>query len=168
MTECPVLGIDPGLHLTGYGLLDFVNNQPRIREAGVIRVPETLSLGERLMKLHQSVDELLAEHKPRTIAVEDLFSHYQHPRTAIMMGHARGVILLAAGQREISVVPYLPTRVKKSMTGNGHASKAQMQQAVKLQFGLKDDITVPDVADALAIALCHLNTLLVQRRSVSS
>ena len=91
------------------------------------------------------------------VAVEELFSHYERPRTAILMGHARGVLLLAASQRDIPVFHYLPTRVKKLMTGNGHASKDQMKQAVELEFRLSRPIEIADVADALAVALCHFH-----------
>jgi crossover junction endodeoxyribonuclease RuvC len=150
-----IVGFDPGLHLTGYGVLTVGSSRPTIVEAGVLRGNKSLSLAERVAKLHQAASELLDEHRPIAVAVEELFSHYERPRTAILMGHARGVLLLAASQREIPVFHYLPTRVKKSMTGNGHASKDQMKQAVELEFKLSKPIEVADVADALAVALCH-------------
>ena len=150
-----IVGFDPGLHLTGYGVLAVGSARPSIVEAGVFRASKTLTLAERIAKLHEAAAELLDEHRPIAVAVEELFSHYERPRTAILMGHARGVLLLAASQRKIPVAHYLPTRVKKLMTGNGHASKEQMMQAVKLEFKLTEVIAVPDVADALAVALCH-------------
>lgn len=153
-----ILGLDPGLGVTGYAVVDTESGHPRIVEAGVFRGGRKAPLPERLATLHSSMHELIQEQKPSVVAVEDLFSHYDRPRTAILMGHARGVLLLAASQKGLPVVGYLPTAVKKSMTGNGHASKAQMQDAVRLQFGLKGAIEIPDVADALAIAVCHFHS----------
>lgn len=155
MTVDRVIGLDPGLAVTGYGILDVEPSGPKLRAAGVLRIPRTGTLAERLRRLHASASELLEEYQPGSIAIEELFSHYQRPRTAILMGHARGVLLLTAAERKLPVCHYLPTRVKKTMTGNGHASKAQVQQAVQLEFKLAQPIIIPDVADALAIALCH-------------
>ncbi len=152
-----IVGFDPGLHLTGYGVLAIGPSRPTIVEAGVFRATKTLTLAERIAKLHQEAADLLEEHHPVAVAVEELFSHYERPRTAILMGHARGVLLLAASQRDIPVFHYLPTRVKKLMTGNGHASKDQMKQAVELEFRLSRPIEIADVADALAVALCHFH-----------
>jgi crossover junction endodeoxyribonuclease RuvC len=160
-----VLGLDPGLEVTGYGVLDASGDRPKLLEAGVLRVPRGGPLADRLARLYASAGELLDEQKPTTVAVEELFSHYERPRTAILMGHARGVLLLAAAQRGLEVAHYLPTRVKKTMTGNGHASKAQIQRAVALEFGLVDPIAVPDVADALAVALCHFHALRARART---
>lgn len=160
-----VVGFDPGLEVTGYGVLDGSGDRPKLVEAGVLRAPRGGALADRLSRLHASAGELLDDQKPTAVAVEELFSHYDRPRTAILMGHARGVLLLAAAQRGLEVAHYLPTRVKKTMTGNGHASKAQIQRAVALEFGLSDPIEVPDVADALAVALCHFHALRAAART---
>lgn len=150
-----VIGFDPGLLRTGYGVVERAGMRARLVEAGVLRIPSGLPLAERLARLYQDVREVLAEYQPVSAAVEELYSHYDRPQTAILMGHARGVILLAIGERKIPVTSYLPTQVKKTMTGNGHASKSQMQLAIQAEFALNAPPEPPDVADALAIALCH-------------
>lgn len=147
-----VLGIDPGLERTGYAVLAAPAH--RILEAGVIRSSPKDALAVRLAELTVGIEEVLAEHAVDLVAVEDLFAHYKHPRTAILMGHARGVVLLAAARRQIEVVNLLPTRVKKALTGNGHAGKAQMQRAISATLQLGSLPEPPDVADALAIAWC--------------
>ncbi|MDQ3441690.1 MAG: crossover junction endodeoxyribonuclease RuvC, partial [Planctomycetota bacterium] len=91
-----ILGIDPGLRLTGYGVLDYHFTRPRLLDAGVIRLNPKSSLAERLVELENELDSIITEHEPDTCAVEQLYSNYAHPRTAILMGHARGVILLIA------------------------------------------------------------------------
>lgn len=149
-----ILGIDPGLNTTGYGVISVQGSRLRLLEAGVIRTRAKGTIGSRLTELHQGVTEVIQAHRPQQLAVEQLFSHAERVRTAILLGHARGVICLAAGQAGIPITTFAPTRVKKTLTGNGRAAKAQMQQAVQLQLRLQ---TVPephDVADALAIAIC--------------
>ena len=150
-----VVGFDPGLKLTGFGVIEMCAGQPKLVEGGVIRIPTGQSLSERLDHLYRQATELLAEHRPGTVAIEDLYSHYDRPRTAILMGHARGVLFLAAAQYGARVAGYLPTRVKKLMTGSGRASKEQMQRAVQAQFSLPQAPEPADVADAIAVALCH-------------
>lgn len=150
-----VLGIDPGLHITGYAVVEFRGREPRIVEAGALRPSGCNSaLPERIAQLHADIADLLAEHRPDAMAVESLYAHYKHPRTAILMAHARGVILLAASQAGVPVRDLPSTHVKKSLTGNGHASKHQMQHAIRSLCGLDSVPDPPDVADALAIALC--------------
>jgi crossover junction endodeoxyribonuclease RuvC len=152
-----ILGIDPGLNTTGYGVIACSGASLRLVEAGVVRTRAKGSMQSRLAELHAGVTEVIQAHHPDTMAIEQLFSHYERVRTAILMGHARGVICLAAGQAGMEVCSYEPTRIKKTLTGNGRAAKSQMQLAVKLQLGLA---TVPephDVADALAIAICSFH-----------
>lgn len=153
-----VVGFDPGLRLTGYGVVEL-GVRPVLIEAGVLRIAAGRPLSVRLRQLHEGASEVLAEHQPSAVAVEELFSHYDRPKTAILMGHARGVIYLAAAQKDLPVTSYLPTRVKKTMTGSGRASKAQMQVAVQSEFGLAQPPSPSDVADALAVALCHVYSL---------
>lgn len=154
-----VLGIDPALSTTGYGVLVSKAGKIRLVDAGVIRVPRDNDLAARLKELYDGVMEILAEHKPNCFAMEQLYSHYERPRTAILMGHARGVICLAAAMSGIQVSSYEPTKVKKILTGNGRAPKGQMQSAVQQQLQLPNAIEPPDVADALAIALCHIQAM---------
>ena len=149
-----ILGVDPGLRLTGYGVIDYQPFRPKLVDGGVIRLNPKASLADRLVELEAELDGLLAEHKPDAVAVEQLYSHYAHPRTAILMGHARGVILLAARKRGIRCEQFAANRIKQSLTGHGHASKTQMQRAVQSLWNLPEPPEPPDVADALAIALC--------------
>lgn len=150
-----VLGLDPGLAITGYGVIDISGGKPKLVEAGVIRVSRAQALAARLLELHSGIEEVIASYSIGAVAIEQLYSHYERPRTAILMGHARGVLTLAAAQKGISVHSYEATKVKKLLTGNGRAPKDQMQRAIQLQFRLKEPPDPPDVADALAIALCH-------------
>ena len=113
------------------------------------------SLTDRLLEIHRGVSEVIAAFAPAVMALEQLYSHYQRPRTAILMGHARGVLCLAAAQAGIPVVHYSATQVKKILTGAGRAGKAQVQRAIQRELGLAAIPEPPDVADALAIALCH-------------
>ena len=152
-----ILGIDPGLQRTGYGVVDVAGGvgAPRLVEAGVIRTERSDGLARRLAEISTGLDAVLREFQPDAVAVEQLYSHYAHPRTAILMGHARGIVFLAAAQAHVPVVSYGATRVKKALTGSGHASKHQVQRAIASAFGLKADPEPANVADALAVALCH-------------
>src|SRR6187431_588732 len=149
-----ILGIDPGLRITGYGVIDYKPLRPRLIDGGVIRLKVKTPLADRLVELEIEIDGLLDEHKPDVCAVEQLYSHYAHPRTAILMGHARGVILLCARRRGIRCEQFAANRIKQSLTGHGHASKSQMQRAIQAQWNLPKPPEPADVADALAIALC--------------
>ncbi len=156
-----VLGIDPGLRLTGYGLVDLHPGQrePALVEAGVFRLDARQPMEQRLVQLRDDLRDLISEHRPQRVAVEKLYAHYAHPRTAILMGHARGVILLCAAEKSLPVEHLPSTEVKKSLTGNGHANKRQMQLAVQSQCNLPEPPEPADVADAIAIALCHARRL---------
>lgn len=149
-----ILGIDPGLQITGYGVLDWKPLRPTLVDGGVIRLRPKTPLADRLVELESELESLLDEHKPDVCAVEQLYSHYAHPRTAILMGHARGVILVVARKRGIHVEQFAANRVKQSLTGHGHASKPQMQRAVQSLWNLPKRPEPPDVADALAVAFC--------------
>jgi crossover junction endodeoxyribonuclease RuvC len=152
-----VLGIDPGLNTTGYGVLEVADQQIRIVEAGVVRSRPKDTLGQRLAEIHRGVTDVLNTFRPTAMALENLYSHYERPQTAILMGHARGVICLAAAQCQIPVANYAATQVKKTLTGSGRAPKSQVQWAICREFGLTAVPEPPDVADALAIALCHVH-----------
>ena len=152
-----ILGLDPGTRLTGYGVIELNPRdplRPRLVDGGVIRLDEKTPLGDRLCELERELDELIAEAAPAVVAVEELYSHYDHPRTAITMAHARGVMLLVARRRRLPVHEFAANRVKQSLTGHGHASKEAMQKAVQAQWRLAEPPEPPDVADALAVALC--------------
>ena len=149
-----ILGIDPGLQLTGYGVIDLARPRPKLIDGGVIRLNSKGSIPDRLVELETELESLIVEHKPDVCAVEQLYSHYKHPRTAILMGHARGVILLVARRHGVRVEQFAANRIKQSLTGHGHASKQQMQRAIQGVWNLKSVPEPPDVADALAVALC--------------
>jgi crossover junction endodeoxyribonuclease RuvC len=150
-----ILGIDPGLNITGYGVLQCGGGAPKICEAGVVRGKSRRSLTDRLVEIHDGLSEVIAALKPDVMALEELYSHYARPRTAILMGHARGVICLAAAEAGIPVVHYSATQIKKILTGAGRASKSQVQRAIQRELALPQVPDPPDVADALAVALCH-------------
>jgi crossover junction endodeoxyribonuclease RuvC len=150
-----ILGIDPGLNTTGYGVLDIVNGKPRLVEAGIVRGKTRGSLTARVREIYEGVADVVKSLEPEVMALEKLYSHYDRPTTAILMGHARGVICLTAAQAGIEVADYAATQVKKTLTGNGRAPKSQMQQAIQLELGLSKLPEPADVADALAIAFCH-------------
>ena len=149
------LGIDPGLNITGYGVLEIAVGGPKLVEAGVVRGRERGSLEGRLKEIHLGVADVIASFKPASMAIEQLYSHYERPRTAILMGHARGVICLAATLADVPVFHYASTQVKRMLTGSGRAPKGQMQQAIQRELKLTQTPEPPDVADALAVALCH-------------
>ena len=152
-----ILGIVPGLWATGFGVVELAAGvgAPRLIEAGVIRTRAADPLADRLLEIESGLAAVLAEFKPDTVAVEELYSHYKHPRTAILMGHARGIVFLAAARAGVAVVSYSATNIKKSLLGAGHASKEQVQRVIQRLFALKKAPEPPDVADALAVALCH-------------
>lgn len=153
------MGVDPGLSATGYGIITSSEAQPSIVEAGVIRSRDKDPLERRLLDIHRGIAEVIREFEPAVVVVEELYSKYAHPQTAILMGHARGAICLAAAEREIPVVSYAATRIKNSIAGHGRAGKEQVQRMVQQIFGLSSLPQPPDVADALATALCHHNVL---------
>lgn len=150
-----ILGIDPGLRITGYGAVELRQGtiEPTLIDGGYLKLTAKASIADRLLQLHTELTALVEEVSPRYVAVEKLYAHYKHPRTAILMAHARGVILLCARQKGIEVVDLPATAVKKAIAGYGHASKEQMQRAVQAQCRLKEPPSPPDVADAIAIAL---------------
>lgn len=150
-----ILGIDPGLNITGYGVLRRTPRGPKLEEAGVVRGGSGGPIAPRLHKIHRGLEEVIEACRPQAVAIEQLYSHYQRPRTSILMGHARGVICLVAAQNEIPVHDYAATKVKKILTGSGRAPKIQMQQAIQRELSLPQLPEPADVADALAIALCH-------------
>ena len=152
-----ILGVDPGLNVTGYAVVAIETSTPRLCEAGVIRTTARASLAHRIAEVYEGLSDVVETLQPDVMALEQLFTVYKRPQPAILMGHARGVFLVAAAQHMLAVQDYSATRIKKSVTGNGRASKEQVQRAVMGQLRLKALPEPPDVADALAIALCCIN-----------
>lgn len=169
-----ILGIDPGLRLTGYACVETargVGGRARIAtgsrageelaivEAGVIRLKPKTSVASRLCELDEDLRGIIERVSPAVVAVEKLYAHYKHPLTGVIMGHARGVVLLSAQRAGVRLVELGATEVKRSLTGNGHASKRQMQLGVQAQLGLSAAPEPADVADAIAIAICAMRRM---------
>ena len=155
-----ILGIDPGLEVTGYGLIETKNGSGvKLIEAGLIRTQSTQALSQRLFSVSQQLEELLHQHRPDWMVVEDIYSHYKTPKPAILMGHVRGVVFYQAALSKVPVTSYLPTRVKKAVVGQGHAPKGQVARMVQVRLGLENKSVPSDVTDALAVALCHIDRL---------
>jgi len=154
-----ILGIDPGLQVCGYAIIEADIDGEKLIEAGVFRTDGSASLERRLTQIAADTNSILGKFTPGIVAVEELYSHYKHPKTAILMGHARGVILQRAAAVEAEVKSFAATRIKKSLTGNGHASKMQMQRAIQSMLGLSQLPEPADVADAIAVALCCANEM---------
>jgi len=154
-----ILGIDPGLQVCGYACLETGGEENILIEAGVFRTSDSLAIEARLNQIAEDAKSLLVKFRPQVVAVEQLYSHYAHPKTAILMGHARGVILQKCAEAGIEVRSFGATRIKKSITGNGRASKEQMQRTIKTLLSLPDVPEPNDVADAIAAALCCANSI---------
>lgn len=159
--QASILGIDPGLIRTGYAFLTLTSleyERSDLIEAGIVRLTAGAPLEQRLIELEDALIELIEAHKPTALACEALYAHYRHPRTAILMAHARGVVLALAARRGIQTITVPATQAKKLLTGSGRASKVQMQQAVQFTLNLPEPPEPHDVADAIAIALagCRL------------
>ena len=154
-----ILGIDPGLQICGYACLDTQQDKNGLIEAGVFRTDSDSAIESRLNQIAGDVGSLIKKFAVDMVAVEELYSHYGHPKTAILMGHARGVILQKCAQAGIKVRSFSATRIKKSLTGNGRASKNQVQRVVQTLLALPQLPQPTDVADAIAVAVCCANSL---------
>ncbi|MCE9618724.1 MAG: crossover junction endodeoxyribonuclease RuvC [Planctomycetes bacterium] len=150
-----ILGIDPGLRRTGYACVkvDSRRAEPSLIEAGVLRIATTGPLHARLLQIRTELLEVLADLKPDHAAVESLFSHVKHAQTAIIMGHARGVLLATLAERRLEIAEFAPAEVKRAVTGRGNATKEQVRRAVMAQCGLRTLKGPHDASDAMAIAL---------------
>ena len=154
-----ILGIDPGLIRTGYGVIEAKGpDNIKLVEAGVIRTSSGDGISRRLSDIYENLSEIIAEHRPKVLVLEKLYSHYKHPTTSILMGHARGVICLACGINKVELVSLPATRIKKVITGNGRASKRQVQRMVKNLLGLSKLPEPPDISDAIAMAMSYVFT----------
>lgn len=149
-----ILGIDPGTAITGYGVVEYKGNNFKLLEYGVIRSAKNEVLAVRLNKIFTGINEIIDKYKPEQFAVEELFFN-KNVKTALSVGHARGVILLAAHLKGLKVNEYTPLQVKQAVVGYGRAEKKQVQFMVKAILNLPDIPKPDDAADALAIAICH-------------
>jgi len=160
----PILGVDPGLQRTGYAVLAAAADarKPMVIEAGVIRLNPRRPLEQRLLELESGLAEIIQAHHPTVLACEQLYAHYKHPRTAIIMGNGRGVVLALAARRGLAVINIGATHVKKHLTGSGRAGKAQIQRAIAATLNLPTLPEPNDVADAMAVAICGLEMCSVE------
>ncbi|HAV43164.1 TPA: crossover junction endodeoxyribonuclease RuvC [bacterium] len=154
-----LLGVDPGLVVTGYGLINLADGRCSLIEAGVIRVKREEDLPMRLKGIYDRLQEILEIHPVDFLIIEDLYSKYTSPKTAILMGHARGVICLAAANWGVPVIGYTATQVKSAITGVGRASKFQIQRMIQKLLDLSSLPEPSDVADALALTIAHAHTI---------
>lgn len=151
-----VFGIDPGADRTGYGCVETDGRRHRMVLCGAVTARPGTPLPDRLAGIHEALTRLLADTTPSCVAIENLF-HARHARSALTLGHARGVAMLAAVQAGLELFEYTPTEVKRSVVGYGRAEKPQVQQMVRLLLGLDAAPRPHDAADALAVAICHLH-----------
>lgn len=149
-----ILGIDPGTAITGFGIIEKMGNSFKAIEYGCIRTPANMELSERLVIIHREVAELIRQFAPQEVAIEELFFN-NNARTALSVGHARGVIMLAAAEARLPIGEYTPLQVKQAVVGYGRAEKKQVQIMIKTLLNLSAIPKPDDVADALAIAICH-------------
>ena len=150
-----ILGVDPALSITGYGVIEARNNALSLIEAGIIATSSKDKLQKRLDKIYKAITKLISDTKPDVLVLEKLYAHYRHPATAFILGEARGVICLACETMHIPLAEYAATRVKKAIVGNGLASKLQVQRMILGLLNLKIVPKYTDVTDALALALAH-------------
>jgi len=154
-----ILGIDPGLITTGYGVVEIKSGSVKILEAGTIE-PNTKDLFEqRLLKIHLHITTILQAHHPDVVVLEKLYAHTKHPATAAVLGHVRGVICLTVHQQNVELVEQSVKRIRKALIGNGNATKIQVQEFVKRLLNIKSPSFKLDASDALALALGHAHMM---------
>ncbi|MFH1797872.1 MAG: crossover junction endodeoxyribonuclease RuvC [Candidatus Omnitrophota bacterium] len=152
-----ILGIDPGLVRTGYGLIEAAGPDKIIfLEAGVIKTKEADGISKRVKSIYENLTDIVKEYKPAVLVLEKIYSHCKHPVTSILMGHARGIVCLVCGINKIQLASYPSTRIKKAITGNGRAGKGQIQRMVKSFLNLKELPEPFDASDALAMAISYV------------
>ncbi len=149
-----IMGIDPGTRVVGYALIDAEGSSVLALDYGAVRIKPKMSFSERLRYIYEELSKIIEKHRPDEVATEEIFYHKSVP-SAIKIGEGRGVAILAAAMKDLPVHVYPSTMIKKSATGNGHASKEQVQEMVRKIFCLESVPKPADAADALAIALCH-------------
>jgi crossover junction endodeoxyribonuclease RuvC len=158
-----VLGVDPGLETTGYGVVESEGRGLRLVEYAGIRAPARFTFAERLLIITEKLEEVIGRLRPRACAVEETF-YAVNVKSALKLGHVRGVILVAAARAGLEVAEYSPLEIKSALVGYGRAEKHQVQEMVRLLLGLKEPPNPLDASDALAAAICHINTAATRRR----
>ena len=153
-----VLGVDPGTRIVGYGVVEQLGNRIIPLHFGAIRAIGEADYPSRLRRIFRELQEVLHEHRPDVVAIEEAF-YGRNAAAALRMGEGRGVAIVATTTSELPLFQYTPTEVKKAVVGNGHAHKSQVQEMVRIILGLKAAPTPEDAADALAVAICHCNRI---------
>jgi crossover junction endodeoxyribonuclease RuvC len=157
-----VIGIDPGSRICGYGVLEARNGDIAYLASGSIAPKTTLQLSERLKVIYEGLVEVIGEHKPDAVSIEDIF-FAKNAKSAIKLGQARGVALLAASTSGITIYEYAPTKVKLALTGRGRANKLEVQKMLTAMLGV-EEFETQDASDAVAIALCHIHLSGIESR----
>jgi crossover junction endodeoxyribonuclease RuvC len=152
-----IFGIDPGSERTGYGCIESAGSRHRLVICGSLSAPARATFPEKLQTIHAGLRALLERHRPECVAIEDIF-YARNVRSALRLGHARGVAILAASQVGLPVVEYSPAEIKRAVVGYGRAEKPQVQEMIRLLLGLDAKPSPHDVADALAVAVCHVHS----------
>jgi crossover junction endodeoxyribonuclease RuvC len=160
-----IFGIDPGSARTGYGCVETDGSRHRLVSCGAIKIPIAHPFPKKLQAIHSELAALLAAHRPDCVAIENLF-HAANARSALKLGHARGVAMLAAVEAGVPIVEYTPAEVKQAVVGYGRAEKAQVQMMIQLILGLDAPPAPYDASDALAIAICHVHRMAVPGNAV--
>ncbi len=154
-----ILGVDPGLRATGFGLVEVKNGPVKIIDAGSIEPNPKALFENRIAKVHELLSEIIRTHKPNVLVLEKLYAHYKHPTTACLLGHVRGVICLLANQHQIELVEQPVKRIRLALVGNGNATKEQVQMFVKRLLHIEKAELTLDTSDALALALGHAHMM---------
>ena len=152
-----ILGVDPGSQRTGYGCIETAGSRHHVVDCGAITVPARIPLAEKLLVVHRGLADLLARHRPDAVAIEDLF-YARNARSALVLGHVRGALMLAAAEAGVTICEYTAAEVKQAVVGYGRAEKPQVQQMVALLLGMEQPPAPLDVSDALAVAVCHAHS----------
>ena len=150
-----ILGIDPALNITGFGIIDETVSGLCLIESGIVKTKSESPLPDRLIKIYQEISAIVNQFKPSCIILEKVYTHYRHPTTAYILGQARGIVCLICAQARLSLFEYAATRVKKAIVGEGLASKTQIQKMVTSILGLTQLPEYQDISDALALAIAH-------------
>lgn len=154
-----ILGVDPGLHICGYGLIESSKTKAVLLHAGIVKTEKKDKVEKRLHYIYQTMMALIKKMQPQALALEKIYSHHRHPTTSYALGQARGLVCLISAQLNIPLYEYPSTRVKKAVVGKGRASKEQVQRMVQQLLEIKVKPKYFDVTDALAVAITHAHTL---------
>lgn len=152
-----ILGIDPGLKATGYGLIDYDQGRIRLVETGVIQSKQRDGMPSRLQKIYTLLEQLIDQYRPDILVLEKLYAHYRHPTTASVLGHVRGIICLVGARKQLEFAEHSAKRIRKAVTGNGNASKQQTQRVVAHLLNIESERLTLDASDALALALGYVH-----------